>query len=540
MPDLEEAQTPAPKHRLLIADDDTRLLSYYKTLFNSDGAAEQQELNFFPPQTNESTVDFYAEMFSDGQQLVDYFRAEKDQQRRIPLCLLDMRMSPLDGLRTAELLRDIDPDVILIIATAYSDVSSADIRRHLREDIYYMKKPFNDDELLSLISSLMRSWERHQQLKQTAAQLEYEAHLLHALMDNLPDLIYFKDTQSRFIRVNQSWRNVLNLAQDSEVVGKTDFDVHRPELAPSFYDEELTLLRTGKSVIDREEYFPTTDGEPRWFAANKAPIRDEQNNIIGLVGITRDITTHKLAELKLRDALIKEQELGELRGRLMAIVSHELRTPLATMQAACDGLIMFRDRMTPEDMQMRLEKIQQQIRHMTELHNDVLMLSAVESRSAALHSQQLDLIALLRDLIDQMKVTDQQHHVIKLICDAEKLPIYGYDGLLRQIITNLLSNALKYSAPGSSVRVQVDALPGHYALHVSDHGIGIPEIDLPHVFEPFHRGTNVGVIEGTGLGLAITQAAVERHEGRIEISSQWGSGTTVTVILPHSITKTSV
>jgi diguanylate cyclase (GGDEF)-like protein/PAS domain S-box-containing protein len=146
--------------------------------------------------------------------------------------------------------------------------------------------------------------------RQAEAELALEHDLLQALMDNIPDTIYFKDTDSRFTRINRAQVNVLGIAAPKDAIGKTDLDFQDSELARSFFEEEQRVIATGESLINRMEFNPTPDGKPRWFSATKVPIKDPNGHVIGIVGISRDITERNQVEESLRQS--------EERFRLMA------------------------------------------------------------------------------------------------------------------------------------------------------------------------------------------------------------------------------
>jgi PAS domain S-box-containing protein len=141
--------------------------------------------------------------------------------------------------------------------------------------------------------------------KRAAEALAHERDLLHTLMDNIPDTIYFKDTASRFTRINQAQGRVLNLEDPSEAIGKTDLDFQAPALAAQFLAEEQAIFEAGQPLIDRIEFNPTPDGQPRWFSATKVPIVGRDGRPTGLVGISRDVTERMLAERD-RERLIAE------------------------------------------------------------------------------------------------------------------------------------------------------------------------------------------------------------------------------------------
>nr|MBA3875303.1 PAS domain S-box protein [Anaerolineae bacterium] len=139
-----------------------------------------------------------------------------------------------------------------------------------------------------------------------------ERHLLHSLMDNIPDTIYFKDTASRFTRINQAQAHMLGVNHPNDALGKTDADFQVPELAKSFRMEEEAIIAFGQSVVNREEFNPTPDGTPRWLSTTKMPIKDKDGQVTGIVGISRDITERKQVENALRESQDKLQTIFKL------------------------------------------------------------------------------------------------------------------------------------------------------------------------------------------------------------------------------------
>ena len=173
--------------------------------------------------------------------------------------------------------------------------------------------------------------------KRIEAALAREHDLMQALMDNIPDTIYFKDTASRFTRINQAQARVLAVADPETAVGKTDRDYQPPKLADSFYEEEQQLLRSGQPVVNRIEYNPTPTGQPRWFSSTKVPIFDlASRECTGLVGISRDITEQTQAEAALQETSEKlKLWVGDLEQRNMEI---SLLSQLGSMLQACGTL----------------------------------------------------------------------------------------------------------------------------------------------------------------------------------------------------------
>lgn len=147
--------------------------------------------------------------------------------------------------------------------------------------------------------------------RRAEAALAAERDLLQALMDNIPDTIYFKDTASRFTRINRAQAGVLGVSTPEQAIGKTDLDFQHTDLARGFYEEEQRLFQSGESLINRVEFNPTPDGQLRWFSASKVPIRNDTGEVVGMVGISHDITKRTLAEEALQEAETKYRSLVE-------------------------------------------------------------------------------------------------------------------------------------------------------------------------------------------------------------------------------------
>ncbi len=238
--------------------------------------------------------------------------------------------------------------------------------------------------------------------------------------------------------------------------------------------------------------------------------------------------------VELSQALERERELSGLKSRFVTAVSHEFRTPLAVMMTASDMLRNYHDRLTDIQRDRRLQQIQQEIRRMTQLLQDVLVVhSGVDGDQRGLYPTRCDLPEFCRSLVQTARVEDNDSHRFEFHYDGAATTAVLDEDYLRQIISHLLSNAVKYSPTGSTITLSVQQAGAAATICVRDEGIGIPPEDQKHLFEAFHRASNVGVISGTGLGLAIVKQAAELLGGTVTVDSQPGHGSTFTVTLPH-------
>lgn len=240
----------------------------------------------------------------------------------------------------------------------------------------------------------------------------------------------------------------------------------------------------------------------------------------------------KTAEQKLLKMLAQEKELSELKSSFVSMVSHEFRTPLAVILSSAELLKNHLERLPPNVREEQLTAICGSAREMSKMIDEVLLLGKVEGGQMRFAPAPLDLRELCVRLIDEMHSATQHRCLIELHAPDGSIAAEGDEALLRHILANLLSNAVKYSASSEPVRLEIQRDGAHAILTVADRGVGIPAADLPKIFQAFQRAGNVGQIAGTGLGLVIVQHCVDLHGGTIELQSEIGKGTRVTVRLP--------
>ncbi|HEY9602893.1 MAG TPA: CHASE3 domain-containing protein [Allocoleopsis sp.] len=255
--------------------------------------------------------------------------------------------------------------------------------------------------------------------------------------------------------------------------------------------------------------------------------------------IKREMAAHRQTELALQklntetcEALLREQELNNLKSRIITVVSHEYRTPLTTILSSAEILDHYGHKLSEDKKLSHLQRIQSAARHLTDLVTDVLDISQADTGSVEFKPSPMDLELFCRQVVEEIQKSTAQNHPITFVALGNSCPYLADEKLLRQILTNLLSNAIKYSPCNSTVHFFLQCQENAAVFRIRDRGIGIPTDDRPQLFKPFERGSNVGTTSGTGLGLAITKTLVDLHGGQIAVESEIGVGTTFTVTLP--------
>lgn len=241
---------------------------------------------------------------------------------------------------------------------------------------------------------------------------------------------------------------------------------------------------------------------------------------------------------ELHAALEREQELNKLKSRFISMASHEFRTPLATIRSSGNlirrYLKLFR---THDDLEREVDEelqvIEQAVKQITTTLDEVLTISKTEAGKITFTPISFDLRELYQNIIARFRAIAADTHIFQFYNGTKQVQIVADPKLLDQILSNLLSNAIKYSPTGSTITCRLSENEHEAILSVEDEGIGISEEDQAHLFEAFHRGTNVRHIQGTGLGLSIVKQFIDMHGGTISVESHQEVGTTFTLTFPH-------
>ncbi len=298
-----------------------------------------------------------------------------------------------------------------------------------------------------------------------------------------------------------------------------------PEDRERFKAALIGCLKNSGLSLSVEFRVRSTTGEWIWIHTQGETVeRDATGRARRLVGTNVNVSKRKLAESELFAALQREKELNEMKSKFVSIASHEFRTPLTNILSSAELLQHYSATLSAEDQAKLLQAIKDGVLSMTALINDVLLIGRSESGKLKFNPVALDLSEALSGIVEALRFSHGAKHQLEFKCDLEQRQRKVDEQLLRHIVINLLTNALKYSPEGTCVGFSVVESGDEILLSINDQGIGIPAEDLPKMFESFHRAGNVGSRPGTGLGLAIVKSAAELHGGGVTVTSKLGVG----------------
>lgn len=299
-------------------------------------------------------------------------------------------------------------------------------------------------------------------------------------------------------------------------------------IAPEARDKvrsELELVFTGQS---RSFEIKVNQGT---YLINAVPLHNEQDEIDRILVVEKNITAQKEIAERLEENLEAERELNELKSRFVSMASHEFRTPLTTVKSSAGLILKHHEKGNYDKTPKHVNRIRGAVRNLTSILNDFLSLEKLESGNVSLNLVEINLPELINEVVDEMEgmKKDQQTIVVNISSET----FFDSDPqLVKNILINLLSNALKYSPDNGKVIVTLNENENDILLSVQDFGMGIPKADQDKMFGRFFRAGNVLNVEGTGLGLNIVVKYLDLLKGEISFESEENKGTTFNVRLP--------
>jgi PAS domain S-box-containing protein len=373
--------------------------------------------------------------------------------------------------------------------------------------------------------------------KRSAEALEYEQYLLQTLMENLPDSVFYKDLENRFIRVNPATVTKFGASTVDEILGKTDADFLSPEATKGWAGEENEIVRTGNPVIYSNEMEVWKDNRPTtWCSSTKMPLRDKEGNIIGSFGISHDITRlmedeekikqlnadlEKKVESRTNELILRNQELEAFTYS----ISHDLKAPLRGITGYSELLLQEHSRQLDEEGKAFLNKLMLSSQQLSQLIDDLLEYTRLERNP--LNSQPLSVYEIVKPVIEE-RISDIRSGHILIHENIEGEMINSSPDLLTRIFRNYLDNAMKFTEKTDHPEIWIDYknLGVTSLFSIRDNGVGFDMKYSEKIFDVFYRLHPVDEFTGTGIGLALVKKAAGLLGYRVWAVSEVNAGAT--------------
>lgn len=374
---------------------------------------------------------------------------------------------------------------------------------------------------------------------------------LQNILKHLPEPVYWMDQNSIILGCNDKEASqILGVQHSNDLIGKSMYDLANAltwskEIIETLHANNQEIMDSGIGKVYEEELLGP-DGQKHYYISHKAPLRDENETIMGIVGASIDITERKLLEKELRIAKERAEDSDKAKSEFLAVTSHELRTPLSGIMGMLQLLTM--ENSLNNEQQEYIKHAMTASQHLLSLVNDILDFSKIGAKKFELSPTPIDLKETIEEIVVMLTPQAKNHNLEILTNYAPTVPhlLIADSRALRQVLINLIGNAIKFTEAGFiSLNVRLVQQTNNIAnleIAVSDTGIGIPEDKLEMVFDRFQQVDSSYTRRrgGTGLGLTITKGLIELMDGHIQVSSELGKGSTFHCYIPFPLQSQAI
>jgi two-component system sensor histidine kinase/response regulator len=361
--------------------------------------------------------------------------------------------------------------------------------------------------------------------------------LLEGIIGNIPDQIYYKDRNSKFVLCNTPVALLAGCASEKDLIGKSDFDFYPDNLAEQYFKDEQTLMDKGEKFLDHEEQILNKKtGELCWNLSSKVPVKDADGKVIGLAGINRDITERKKAEeeIKLKNELL--QTINAEKDKFFSIIAHDLKGPLSAFLGVTQILVEEIQNMSFEEIKDITISMMESASNIYGLLENLLEWSRLKRGLLEFSPEKIDVKQLAIACIEVLKESARKKRITIDYSFPDKIETYADPRMMETVIRNLVSNAIKFTQAGGKVTVKADK-KGDRSIEfkVIDTGIGMTPELKGKLFLLNEKTSRKGT-EGepsTGLGLLLCKEFIDKHDGKIWVESEVGKGSTFSFIIDN-------
>lgn len=370
------------------------------------------------------------------------------------------------------------------------------------------------------------------QKKLTTQLALYEAYVKQ-MLNKVNDMVVQTDANLKIEFFNQAFVNITGYTIN-EQTNKPMFDV-LPINQYGLYKDVFEILNKDQTNNSGKLNYTNQKGEQKIWQYNLTPNFSVDEKATGIVATFTDVTMAQLQEQQLLELIKKEKELNELKTTFVNMVSHELRTPLTVISSSAEILDLMLDANLPkEEIKSHTQQIVEQVEKMTAFMQDLLMISKLEAGKIELNATPVNIVNVLQEVLNEQFTPYKDGRSLQLSVKRNPNLVCVDTKLIKHVLQNLLTNALKYSLAKPSPTLRVAFSKTYCTITVHDFGIGIPEQEMQKLFTSFFRASNTGNISGTGIGLMVVKYFTEQHKGYVAVKTQQNKGSIFTLKIPYT------
>ncbi len=358
--------------------------------------------------------------------------------------------------------------------------------------------------------------------------------LLRTVIDNLPDAIYFKDAEGRKVIANKADWTLMGYRSEQEVLGKTDLELFNEEIGMRGYRDDMAILKENQPVINHEEAFTDPHGNECLLFTTKVPLKNDEGQILGLVGIGRDITDRKKNEVQLATQADKLRELNATKDKFFSIIAHDLKNPFNAIIGITDVTLADLPMLDKRDIQDRLKMMKSTADQAHTLLENLLIWSRTQRGQIDFEPEMIDLKAVVSAIVELVEGLVLKKAIILDLHISSEPRVWADQNMVETILRNLVTNAIKFTPKGGRIDVTAIEKEGFLYISVKDSGVGMTKEALGNLFRIETSFTTRGTEneKGTGLGLILCKEFAEKQGGQIGVESEPGKGSTFWFTLP--------
>jgi PAS domain S-box-containing protein len=362
---------------------------------------------------------------------------------------------------------------------------------------------------------------------------------LEAIIENIPDQVYYKDRNSKFVLCNTPVALLAGCTSEKDLLGKSDFDFHPHHLAQQYYNDEQAIMDKGEKLLDYEEQIINKKtGELQWNLSSKVPVRDAGGKVIGLAGINRDITARKKAEeeINLKNELLIT--INAEKDKFFSIIAHDLKGPLSAFLDATQILTEEIQNMSLEEIKDITISMKDSASNIYGLLENLLEWSRLKRGMMNFDPAIINLKKIITGCLEVLKESASKKEIKITSSLPDNIEIYADSHMLETVVRNLVSNAIKFTPKSGEISLTATATKGNtIEIKVSDNGIGMPGALINKLFLLNEKTNRLGT-EGelsSGLGLLLCKEFIDKHGGKIWVESEEGKGSTFSFTVPVKV-----
>jgi len=460
---------------------------------------------------------FHVETAVDGVEGLELFK----KNASFEAVLVDLKMPRMGGIELIRQIKQIDPEALLLVITAYATIETA-VEATKRGAYGYIPKPFTPDELLLPVHNglekralAIEARQLREEREMRLLEVAYERSRCGTIIQCMSDAILVVNIEGQIVLRNAAASQILPwecLAQLPCSLACLDSPALKNLL------EETVKASSKPNIVSREVSFDKST-----YMVNASPVIDDNGRVLGGLVLLRDITALK--------------KLAAAKSMFVSMVAHELKSPLAAVEGLLDIVLYENGKVSPERERNLVERALLKTTTLRQLIDELMSLRALEAGRFALSRSALNLQDVLAEVLEACREKADRHSITlasNLETSRQVPDVFADRDAMKSIFTNIIDNAIKYTARGGSVSVDTAHNDQYMTITIQDNGIGMDPEEQEKIFEEFFRARNefTAGIPGTGLGLSLTKHLIDMHHGKIRVESSPGKGSVFTVCIP--------